>query len=76
MKRGPFVAEWGAEFWLPIADWTYHEARSEAARHASDTDQKSRYVGKEVVTLHDHDDWESGGCDCRPEPSYAFEVYG
>lgn len=74
MKRGPFVQDWGPKFWLPAADWTYHEARSEAARHASDTDQKSRYTGKEEVKLHDHDEMES--CDCQPEAAYAFEVYG
>lgn len=73
-RRGPYVQENGPKFYLPVADWSYHEARSEAAAHAQSLGHKSRYLGKEMAWLHDHDEpWPAD--DACNEVAYAFEEY-
>lgn len=58
-------------------DYTLNEARHEAASHAQemgDNWTRTRYLGKQAVPLHDHEDWE--GCNECPEWAvWAFEIY-
>jgi hypothetical protein len=78
VKRGPYVEVNGPRVYFPVSDFTYPEARTEAARHARDTgdwNSKSRYLGKNEFALHDHDEPWTDGDDCKPELAYAFEVY-
>ena len=77
MKRGPYVEESGPQVWFPTSDWTFNEARQDAASHAQETIGawgRSRYLGKVSATCHDCEDWWS--CtSCASEPAWAFEMY-
>ena len=74
-KKGPYVNEDQDQLYLPVSDWTYNEARSEAATWASEfsDDLKSKYYGKIAVPLHDHEDWEY--CEECPEIlAWCFDI--
>lgn len=75
--NGPYISIDNDELFLPVGDWTYNMARSEAADWAQDfidTWGRSRYTGKRYVPLHDHIDWEE--CEVCPEIlSWCFEIY-
>ena len=77
-KRGPYCNEEGSRVMLPVDGWTLNEARTEAASFArmemGEYIGRARYLGRQEVSLHDHDDWES--CrTCPAEPVWAFETY-
>lgn len=79
MRRGPYVNEHEGEVYLPVADWTYNEARSEAAEFAEEMHGdwgRSHYDGKRDIELHDCEDWEGGDCEsCPPELAWCFTTY-
>lgn len=77
MFTGPFVSENGPEVWFRRCDYTLNQARHEAALHAQDTIGgwgRVRYLGKQAVPLHDHEDWV-GRDDCPEQAAWAFETY-
>lgn len=77
-KRGPFVSENGPEVYLPVSDYTFNEARHEAAQMAAEMVGgwgRSRYTGKREIALHDHDGWSDECAVCSPEPTWCFETY-
>lgn len=75
--RGPYVSENMDILYLRASDWTYGQARSEAAKWAAefiDYWGRSRYTGKRDVPLHDHGEWE--GCEeCPAVPAWCFDIY-
>jgi len=76
---GPYLGVDGDELWLPVEHFSLNRARSEAASHCAETGNawlRSRYVGRETVGLHDHEDWEA--CDpgtCCEREAWHFELY-
>lgn len=77
MKRGPYVNADGDELSLPVADYTWNEARHEAASLAQEMNgdqERTRYIGKRTWQLHDHEEpWNDD--ECGSEPCYVFELY-
>jgi len=77
MTSGPYFSIDNDEMYLRKEEFTYKEARAEAAdwaRQLLDDWGRSRYVGIDKVPLHDHEDWEY--CDnCPYVPVWRFELY-
>lgn len=75
--RGPYISSDYDAVYLPVADYTFNQARTAAASWAEDVLDvwgRSRYTGKQNVPLHDHRDWEE--CEtCPAEPTWCFDVY-
>ena len=79
MKPGPYVNADNDEFYFPVHDWAYNEARSEVASHVEGTHgpwTRTRFDGKRVIQIHDHDDWEEIMEDNCPQPMcWTFVIY-
>lgn len=71
-----YVSEDGDEVYVPVSTgWNAAQRiASEAVCEIGDDWSRSRYVGKKLVPLHDHGDWE--GCnECPDVPVFVFEHY-
>jgi len=76
-RPGPYVDEDGDLMFFPTSGWTYQQARAEAAsmaRDSIDLDGRSRFERKDMVPVHDHEDWESCST-CPSVECYVFELY-
>lgn len=77
LSKGPYVSIEQDQIYFPVEHYTYNEARSEAAgwaREFLDMWGRSKYMGKWMVPLHDHEDWEY--CeDCPAVRAWHFDIY-
>jgi hypothetical protein len=77
--RGPYVDQDGDAIYLPVSDYPFNVARREAASLAEEMNgswERTRYQGKHLRALHDHDEpWDGSDCACPPEQVWSFELY-
>lgn len=74
---GPYLNESG-DYWYPVDEWSWNKARQHVAhmvRYDCGDWVRTRYLGKAMAGLHDHEDYE--GCEdegCQ-RMAYHFESY-
>ena len=79
VKRGPYVDEDGEAVYFPVNGYTYNEARAAASAFAEEMDGpwgRSRYTGKHLRGLHDHEEpWGGADDECGAEMTWCFDLY-
>ena len=78
INAGPYISTDYDELYLPVEFWTYNKATTEAAEWAREfLDQwgRARYVAKDKIQLHNHEDWEDILDDCPYVLAWRFDIY-